>query len=77
MYHTEGAGGGHAPDIIRVAGELICLPSSTNPTLFTTLTNAGRWLAATVGGANGTLSEKPITGYTEYANALIEYDKVK
>ena len=31
-YHTEGAGGGHAPDIIRVAGELNVLPSSTNPT---------------------------------------------
>jgi urease subunit alpha len=32
MYHTEGAGGGHAPDIIKVAGEMNCLPSSTNPT---------------------------------------------
>lgn len=32
MYHTEGAGGGHAPDIIAVAGQLNCLPSSTNPT---------------------------------------------
>lgn len=32
MYHTEGAGGGHAPDIIRVAGVRWCLPSSTNPT---------------------------------------------
>ena len=32
MYYTEGAGGGHAPDIIRVAGEANCLPSSTNPT---------------------------------------------
>ncbi len=32
MYHTEGAGGGHAPDIIRVAGVPNCLPSSTNPT---------------------------------------------
>ncbi|MCB4767733.1 urease subunit alpha [Ancylobacter sp. Lp-2] len=32
MYHTEGAGGGHAPDIIRVAGYSHCLPSSTNPT---------------------------------------------
>ncbi len=31
-YHTEGAGGGHAPDIIRVAGEHNFLPSSTNPT---------------------------------------------
>ncbi|MDA8398870.1 MAG: urease subunit alpha [Actinomycetota bacterium] len=31
-YHTEGAGGGHAPDIIRVAGEPNVLPSSTNPT---------------------------------------------
>ena len=31
-YHSEGAGGGHAPDIIRVAGALNCLPSSTNPT---------------------------------------------
>ena len=32
MYHTEGAGGGHAPDIIRCNGEAHCLPSSTNPT---------------------------------------------
>jgi urease subunit alpha len=31
-YHTEGAGGGHAPDIITVAGEPHVLPSSTNPT---------------------------------------------
>ena len=31
-YHTEGAGGGHAPDIIRVCGEPRVLPSSTNPT---------------------------------------------
>ncbi|NBD26023.1 urease subunit alpha [Paenibacillus glycinis] len=31
-YHTEGAGGGHAPDIIRAAGERNVLPSSTNPT---------------------------------------------
>ncbi|MCU4184479.1 urease subunit alpha [Acidiferrimicrobium sp. IK] len=31
-YHTEGAGGGHAPDIIRVAAEPNVLPSSTNPT---------------------------------------------
>lgn len=31
-YHTEGAGGGHAPDIIKVCGEAKILPSSTNPT---------------------------------------------
>src|SRR5690606_38556766 len=31
-FHTEGAGGGHAPDIIRVARELNVLPASTNPT---------------------------------------------
>ena len=31
-YHTEGAGGGHAPDIITVAGQPNVLPSSTNPT---------------------------------------------
>lgn len=31
-YHTEGAGGGHAPDIIKVCGALNVLPSSTNPT---------------------------------------------
>jgi urease subunit alpha len=31
-YHTEGAGGGHAPDIIKVCGEAKVLPSSTNPT---------------------------------------------
>src|ERR1700746_2693718 len=30
-YHTEGAGGGHAPDIIKVCGEANVLPSSTNP----------------------------------------------
>jgi len=32
-YHTEGAGGGHAPDIIKVCGEANVLPSSTNPTM--------------------------------------------
>ncbi len=32
-YHTEGAGGGHAPDIIRAAAENNILPSSTNPTM--------------------------------------------
>ena len=32
MYHTEGAGGGHAPDIIRCNAEPHCLPSSTTPT---------------------------------------------
>ena len=31
-YHTEGAGGGHAPDIIKVCGEPNVIPSSTNPT---------------------------------------------
>ncbi len=31
-FHTEGAGGGHAPDIMKVVGELNVLPSSTNPT---------------------------------------------
>jgi len=31
-YHTEGAGGGHAPDILKIAGEPNVLPSSTNPT---------------------------------------------
>lgn len=38
-FHTEGAGGGHAPDIIKAAGELHVLPASTNPTIpFTTNT---------------------------------------
>lgn len=32
-FHTEGAGGGHAPDIIKVCGESNVLPSSTNPTM--------------------------------------------
>jgi urease subunit alpha len=32
-FHTEGAGGGHAPDILRVIGEANFLPSSTNPTM--------------------------------------------
>lgn len=33
MYHTEGAGGGHSPDLIKSAGMMNILPSSTNPTL--------------------------------------------
>jgi len=32
-FHSEGAGGGHAPDILKVSGEMNVLPSSTNPTL--------------------------------------------
>jgi len=32
-YHTEGAGGGHAPDIIKIASRMNVLPSSTNPTM--------------------------------------------
>jgi urease subunit alpha len=32
-YHSEGAGGGHAPDILKVVGQMNVLPSSTNPTL--------------------------------------------
>jgi urease subunit alpha len=32
-FHTEGAGGGHAPDIMKVVGEANFLPSSTNPTM--------------------------------------------
>jgi len=32
-FHTEGAGGGHAPDILRLVGEACVLPSSTNPTM--------------------------------------------
>jgi len=32
-YHTEGAGGGHAPDLLKVVGQRNVLPSSTNPTL--------------------------------------------
>ena len=31
-FHTEGAGGGHAPDIIKICGQLNVIPSSTNPT---------------------------------------------
>ena len=31
-FHTEGAGGGHAPDIIKLCGEVNVIPSSTNPT---------------------------------------------
>lgn len=33
MYHTEGAGGGHAPDLIKSAGMMNVLPASTNPTM--------------------------------------------
>ena len=40
-FHSEGAGGGHAPDILRVIGEDNVLPSSTNPTLPYGLNTAG------------------------------------
>jgi urease subunit alpha len=43
-YHTEGAGGGHAPDIIRVCGEPNVLPSSTNPTRPYTINTADEHL---------------------------------
>ncbi|MDT7614157.1 MAG: urease subunit alpha, partial [Pseudonocardiales bacterium] len=43
-YHTEGAGGGHAPDIITVAGQPHVLPSSTNPTRPHTVTTVDEHL---------------------------------
>src|SRR5215218_8642971 len=43
-YHTEGAGGGHAPDIIRACGEPNVLPSSTNPTRPYTINTADEHL---------------------------------
>src|SRR6202008_1286692 len=39
-FHTEGAGGGHAPDIIKVCGELNVIPSSTTPTRPSTVNSA-------------------------------------
>jgi urease subunit alpha len=41
-FHTEGAGGGHAPDILKVAGLANVIPSSTNPTRPYTTNTAGR-----------------------------------
>lgn len=49
MYHTEGAGGGHAPDIIRCNGESHCLPSSTNPTNPYTINTFDEHLDMTMG----------------------------
>ena len=43
-FHTEGAGGGHAPDIIKVVGEPNFLPSSTNPTMPYTVNTADEHL---------------------------------
>jgi len=43
-YHTEGAGGGHAPDIIKAAGYGFVLPSSTNPTRPYTINTADEHL---------------------------------
>ncbi len=43
-YHTEGAGGGHAPDIIKACGEANVLPSSTNPTRPYTINTADEHL---------------------------------
>ncbi len=47
-YHTEGSGGGHAPDIIRIAGEPNVLPSSTNPTLPYTINSVAELLDMTM-----------------------------
>ena len=43
-YHTEGAGGGHAPDIIKVASQPNVIPSSTNPTLPYTINSVAELL---------------------------------
>jgi urease subunit alpha len=43
-FHTEGAGGGHAPDILKVVGEANFLPSSTNPTMPYTVNTADEHL---------------------------------
>nr|WP_072573249.1 urease subunit alpha [Granulibacter bethesdensis] len=43
-FHTEGAGGGHAPDILRLVGEANVLPSSTNPTMPYTVNTADEHL---------------------------------
>ena len=43
-FHTEGAGGGHAPDIIRICGEPNVMPSSTNPTMPYTVNTADEHL---------------------------------
>ncbi|MDL4775850.1 MULTISPECIES: urease subunit alpha [Thermomonosporaceae] len=47
-YHSEGAGGGHAPDIMRIAGEPNVLPSSTNPTLPYTVNSVDELLDMTM-----------------------------
>ena len=54
-FHTEGAGGGHAPDIIKVAGLPNVLPSSTNPTRPLHVQHAGR----APGHADGVPSPRP------------------
>ncbi|AHJ64062.1 Urease alpha subunit [Granulibacter bethesdensis] len=43
-FHTEGAGGGHAPDILQLVGEANVLPSSTNPTMPYTVNTADEHL---------------------------------
>jgi urease subunit alpha len=47
-YHTEGAGGGHAPDFMKIAGEPNVLPSSTNPTRPFTVDNVDEGLDMTI-----------------------------
>ncbi|MFI6452375.1 urease subunit alpha [Streptosporangium amethystogenes] len=47
-YHSEGAGGGHAPDILRVTGEPNVLPASTNPTLPYTVNSVDELLDMTM-----------------------------
>ena len=50
-FHTEGAGGGHAPDILKVVGQANFLPSSTNPTMpytVNTLDETCSWSATTL-----------------------------
>src|SRR4029077_20151132 len=51
-FHSEGAGGGHSPDLLRVVGEDNVLPSSTNPTLPYGINTAGGAVALNYGVVN-------------------------
>ena len=59
-YHTEGAGGGHAPDIIKACGLSNVLPSSTNPTRPYTINTIDRPADIAVRDATGAIGPEDI-----------------
>ena len=72
-FHTEGAGGGHAPDILKVVGEANVLPSSTNPTRPYTVNTLDEHVDMSGGAMSiGFLGLVPLPGSLNFGGLLLD-----